>query len=259
LTSRLGWKHPLLQRFETAGRSPTVEQVTQILDELDVAGPTREELLELASGAGRPTWLAVSIPEQQSQLAALLELEASAKKITSVSSLLMPGLLQTGSYARAIMVAAEVPQDEIEMRVAVRLGRRDALTRSNPAHLRAYVWEPVLSAGIGGPKVTAEQLRFLTKVAEWDTVDLQIVPGDAGWHPGLVSPFLLIQGEDGATAVHLETPASGLFLHEDQDVTPYEDAAQKVLRKAMSPDESVRLIVREAERIEEKISRDDAT
>lgn len=255
LTSRLGWKHPILQRFETAARTPTAEQVVQILDELDVTGPARDELLDLARGAARPTWLAVSIPEQQRQLAALLELEAGAKRITSVSSLLMPGLLQTGNYARAIMIAEEVPQDEVETRVAVRLGRRDALSRSNPAYLSAYVWEPVLRAGIGGPEVMAEQLRFMSKVAEWTTVDLRIVPGDVGWHPGLVSPFLLIEGADGATVVHLETRASGLFLHEDQDVTPYQDGAEKVLRKAMSPTDSVGLIVREAERIEETIPR----
>jgi hypothetical protein len=257
LTSRLGWKHPTLQRFETAVRTPTEEQVIQILDELDVHELARDELLDLARGAEGSAWLAISIPEQQRQLAALLELEIAAKRIVSVSSLLVPGLLQTGNYARAIMVAAEVPRDQIETRVAVRLGRRDALVRSNPVHLRALVWEPVLRAGIGGPKVMAEQLRFLVKMADLDTVDLRIVPGDAGWHPGLVSPFVLIEDEDGTAVVHLETPASGLYLHEEQDVEPYQDGAEKVLRTAMSPDESIDIITREAERIEEAFAHDD--
>jgi hypothetical protein len=238
---------------------PTEDEVVQILDELDVQGETRDALLAHASGVEASTWLAVSVPEQQLQLAALLGLEAAAKQITDVSSLLIPGMLQTRNYARAIMVAGEVPPQQIETRVAVRLGRRDALVReSDPVQLLAVIWEPVLRAGIGGPKVMAEQLRHLATMAKLPTVDLRIVPGDAGWHPGLESPFVLIKDEDGAFVVHLEMRVSGLFLHQQEDVAPYKVGAEKVLRKAMSQAASLDLIAREAERIEE-ITHEDGT
>lgn len=256
LTSRLGWKHPQLQRFETGSRTPSEQQVEAILDELAVSGETREALLELARGEGRSTWLAVTIPEQQRQLAALLRLEAEAKRIVDVATLLIPGPLQTRNYARAIMVAAEVPEQEIETRVAVRLGRKDALVRqTDPVHMLALIWEPILRAGIGGPRVMAEQLRHLLTMAKLDTVELRVIPHDAGWHAGLESPYMLIEGRDGDSdgdsVVHLETRASGLFLHRDEDVAPYKDGADKVLRKAMSQSASIELIAREAERIEE--------
>jgi transcriptional regulator with XRE-family HTH domain len=252
LTSRLGWKHPQLQRFETGTRSPSEEQVAAILDELGVHGQTREELLELARGEGWSTWLAVTIAEHERQLAALLRLEDAAKRIVHVSSLLIPGPLQTRNYARAIMVAGEVPQHEIDTRVAVRLGRKDAFVReTDPVDMLALIWEPVLRSDIGGSRVMAEQLRHLVTMAKLETVDLRVIPGNAGWHAGLETPYVLIEDEDDEANVHVETRHLGLFLHKPEDVAPYKQGAEKVLRKAMSEADSIKLIAREAERIEE--------
>lgn len=259
LTSRLGWKHPQLQRFETGTRSPSEEQVEAILDELDVHGQTREGLLELARGEGWSTWLAVTIAEHERQLAALLRLEDAAKRIVHVSSLLIPGPLQTGNFARAIMVAGEVPEKEILVRVAARLGRKDSVVReTDPVKMLVLIWEPVLGANIGGPKVMAEQLRHLLTMAKLATVELRVIPCDAGWHAGLETPFVLIEDQDGEANVHIETRHLGLFLHKPEDVAPYKQGAEKVLRKAMSEADSIKLIAREAERIEE-IAHDDGT
>lgn len=196
--------------------------------------------------------------EQQRQLDELLVRERDAVAITDVAPLLVPGLLQTSRYARAIMTEGDVPPDQIETRVAVRVGRREALTRRNPAHLLALLGEQVLRQLIGGPDVMAEQLEYLLKVAELPTVDLRIVPTATGWHPGLEGPFVLDEFEDGTAIVHLETRTSGLFLDEEEHVTPYRDAAEKVLRKAMSAAESAELIAREAAQSRRR-SHDDGT
>lgn len=75
-----------------------------------------------------------------------------ATSIITVSPLLVPGLLQTSAYARAIMVSADVPESGTNTRVSVRVGRRDAITRSDsPASLAAFIWEPVLRQTIGSP------------------------------------------------------------------------------------------------------------
>lgn len=254
LAEKLDIGHVTLARYETGERAASSEKVAQILGALGASEQVVDEILKLARGADSGPWLAITMPEQQRQLATLLDHERTATKITSVAPLLVPGLLQTGDYARAIMIAGEVPADQIETRVAVRVGRREALTRRNPAHLLALLGESALHQMIGGPEVMAEQLRHLLRLADLRTVDLRIVPNAVGWHHGAEGPFVLVEFEDETPVVHLETRASGLFLHEIEDVAVYEEAVPKVLRKAMSTGESTQLIAREAARIEETIA-----
>jgi transcriptional regulator with XRE-family HTH domain len=241
--------HSTLSRYETGQRNPTTETVAQILATLGVNGERLQEIVALARGTDEP-WLALTLPEQQRQLGTLLDLECKATTITDVSPLLVPGLLQTIDYARAIMIESEVPADQIETRVRVRIGRREVLTRRNPVHLTALIGESALRQMIGGPQVMADQLRYLLDVAKLPTVDLRAIPGDRGWHPGLEGPFVVVELAEGGPVVHFELRESGLFLHEDPDVAAYQEAARKVFRAAMSPTETVGLIASEAKRIE---------
>lgn len=249
---RLGLSsHSVLARWESGESPPTVEEVATILGALTVVGERRDEILALARDTGGSVWVAMSLPEQQRQLSALLDFERTATTITDVSPLLVPGLLQTGDYARAIMVAGEVSADQIETRVAVRGGRRETVTRRrSPARLTALIGEAALYQKIGGPEVMADQLYHLQDMAKLPTVDIRVVPFDAGWHPALVGAFLVIEFETATPVVHVETSDTGMFLHEKNDVAAYQKAATKVLRLAMSPTESIDLIAREAKRIE---------
>ncbi len=230
-----------LSRWETGERSPRPTDVAQILTHLGVSGDRYEEIIEMSSGTDEPRWLAVSLPEQRQQLAALLDFERTATTITEVSPLLIPGLLQTSNYARAIMVAANVPADEVETRVAVRVGRRDTITRKNPAHFIALVGEAALRQTIGTPEVMREQLEHLLELAERSNVDLRVIPFSSGWNPGLEGPFLLIDSEQGPV-VQLENRRSGLFLHEKEDVLTYRQAVDTVLEAAKNPTDSVQLV-----------------
>jgi transcriptional regulator with XRE-family HTH domain len=260
LTQNLGWKsHATLSRYETGSRTPQPEDVATILQAVGVNGERREEILALARESDRSHWLSMGMTEQQRQLATLLDYERTAATITDVSPLLIPGLLQTGDYARAIMRESAVPEPEIETRVAVRLGRRDALTRREPATLLALVGEAALQANIGGPRVMLDQLRHLQRTAELPTVDLRAIPVRSRWTPALEGPFVVVVPADGDNpVVHIETRSSGLFLHEKDDVGPYMGAIEMVLRVAMSADETADLIAREAEEIE-RIANGDGT
>jgi transcriptional regulator with XRE-family HTH domain len=250
LAAKLGKDHSLVSRYESGKRAPKVEDVATILAILGVNGDRRDEILALARGTDEPRWLAVSLPELQQQLAALLDFEREATTMVDVSPLLIPGLLQTAAYVRTIMTRANVPAAEIETRVAVRLGRRDALTRDNPVQFTALISEPVLRQMVGGPEVMVGQLRHLLTVAALPNVDLRLIPGDCDWNPALEGPFALIEFASSSPIIHLENRKSALFLHEDDDVAAYRDAVAMVLRAAMSPEESADLIAREANGIE---------
>ncbi|SDP84444.1 Transcriptional regulator, contains XRE-family HTH domain [Actinopolyspora xinjiangensis] len=240
LADLLETSHATVSRWETGQRAPKPEDVTAYLATVGGTAEQREQLADLARDPDGSHWLSVGMPEQHRQLATLLEIEREASRITTVSPLLIPGLLQTADYARAIMTTGGVPASEIDTRVAVRIGRHDAIVRKNPAHLRAFIGEGVLNQLIGDSEIMVDQLRALLKYAELDNVELRVIPTRCGWHPGLEGPFSLAEF-DGTRSpvVHLENRVSALFLHESDEVQAYLDALDRVREVAMSPAESV--------------------
>ena len=242
LATQLETSHATVSRWENGQRAPKPEEVTAYLAKVGGSAEQREQLAELARNPEGAHWLSVGMPEQHRQLAALLEIERESTRLTTVSPLLIPGLLQTAEYARGIMTAGGVPTSEIDTRVAVRLGRRDAINRKDPARLRAFIGEAVLNQLIGSPEIMLDQLRELLKCADQANVEIRVIPTRCGWHPGLEGPFDLVEFDDRTSVVHLENRVSGLFLHELDEVKAYESALDRVQEVAMTPEGSVELI-----------------
>ena len=235
-----------LSKWELGKEVPKDTVVAQILTYLGVSGERYDEIIALIDGADDGPWLAISLPDQRAHLAAMLDLEQSAETITTVSPLLIPGLLQEPRYIRAIMSAGNLSANEIATRVTVRLGRQNVITRRDPVRLRAFVGEAALRQVIGSRAVQVQQLEHLVDEAARENVELRIMQFDGtGHHPGLEGPFTLFdpRPDEGIGAiVHIENRRSGLFLHEDQDVATYREAVDQVAKVAMSPEESTRLI-----------------
>ncbi|MBP2336283.1 hypothetical protein JOF41_002461 [Saccharothrix coeruleofusca] len=248
---RAGTDHSTLSRVESGERPPTPEQVATYVRLLGVDGAERDRLVEMARDTDGAPWLAISLPERQAQLSALLTFEQLADRIVTVEPLLVPGLLQTSSYIRAVMRSGDVPTDEVELRVAIRLGRQEVLSRErNPVRYTAFIGASALRHTIGGPSVMVDQLRHLLKVAEWPNVTLHVIPDDVGWHPGLEGGFVIVGLEAAMNVVHIENRRSGLFLRDKEDIAVYQDAVEKVLEVALTPDRTIEFIIRIAEKIE---------
>lgn len=231
----MGVAHSTVSQWINGKRVPDVEDVAALLDALEVAGDTRDKVLALARAAAESSYLATGVSEQ---LAAMLDNERRAKRITDWSPLLIPGMLQTSNYARAVFGTGP----EAETRVAVRMGRRDALTRSNPVELVAVIHVAALIQNIGGADVMREQLEHLLKMIELQSVTLLAVPNEASWHPGLLGPFVLYEFETRPPVVHLEHHKSGVFLYDKGDVGAYQLAAEMVREAAMSAEDTAALI-----------------
>ncbi|GGS14517.1 helix-turn-helix domain-containing protein [Actinokineospora fastidiosa] len=240
----------MLSRWENGERSPKPEQAARILALLGVTGQRYDEVMTLVHGISEPQWVATTLPEQRQQLAAYIDCERKATAIHAAEPMLIPGLLQTPDYIRAIMSTAGVAEDEIARRVAVRLGRRKVITRPCPANLTALVGEPALFLNVGGPAVLAEQLRHLLAVAQLANVEVRVVPLSAGWHPGVEGAFNLLESEGSTMSVFVETRRTMLWLHQRDDVLAYQRAAIKMQEVAMSPLDSVRFISRLLKRME---------
>lgn len=233
---RLGKTAATLSRWETGQRAPRPEDVAQILTLLGITGERYEDILALSRDADASSWLATSLPEQRRQLEALLRFERDAEEITTVAPLLVPGCVQTADYVRAIMTAGGVPEDEIESRIAIRLGRREILRHTK---LTAYIGQAALMQHVGGRDALCDQLELLLDMSKM--FDLRIIPFTAGWHPALEGPWHLFRTQ-GRTVVYLENRRSGLFLHEQADIKVYQAAVDSVREAAVSPQESARLI-----------------
>lgn len=233
----------LLSRWETGDRTPPPTEVAQILGKLGVTGVRYAEILELAQGTENSRWLATTLPDLRAQVAALVDFEATADVLTDVAPLVVPGLLQTRNYARAIMTAVRMPEDEIDERVDTRVGRRHVLTRDDrPVRFIALIGEGALRQLVGTRAIMAEQLAFLLDMAERPNVEIRVVPYDSGWHPGLDGSTLLIESRTDPAVVYLGIHRSGLFLHGSGDVMAYREAVDDVMAHALAAEDSLAVI-----------------
>ena len=234
----------VLSRWETGERTPKPEQVAQILTTLGVNGTRYDDIMTLAYGTNESQWVAISLPEQRQQMAAYVGWEQSATRIVEVAPLLIPGLLQTSDYIRAIMSAPGVPSGEVASRVTARIGRRDVITKKKPAELLVLLGRAALNQDIGGRQVMKEQLQYLLEMAARPNIELRMIPDHCGWHPALEGAFALIESSTKAEAsiVFVETRRSELMLHEARDVDAYRWAIDRITEVSLQPDVSAKFI-----------------
>ncbi|MCX2728696.1 helix-turn-helix transcriptional regulator [Saccharopolyspora sp. NFXS83] len=240
LAEQIGVSYVSISRYETGTRTPKPEDVAQILATLGVTGDRYASLVEMSKGADQPNWLDTGQGIRK-ELTRLIEFERTATEITDVATSVIPGLLQTADYARSVMAAT--PTDEVEPYVAMRVGRREVLTKRNPVSFTAFIAETALRERIGGPEIALDQLHHLEKMAKLDNIAVFVLPAvSERWHPAHAGSFSFYTFAKTSPIVHLEHYASGVFLYDDSDVGPYQDALTTLREVAMSRNHSARTI-----------------
>lgn len=248
MAARVGVSNANISHWETGNRLVPLERLTTILDALSVTDEERDRLIGLRRRASGPGQLVAGVPSIGEQLTRLIEYERTAKRITDVSPLVIPGLLQTGDYARSVL--GEGPNTDT--RVALRAGRREVLTRRrNPVEFLALIDSDVLTRPIGTPEVMFDQLDHLLQMAKLPNVTIQLIPTTTpGYHPLLAGPFILLEFPTATPIVHLEHHRASAFLWEPQDVSAFVAAPDEIRTKAMSPERSAEVIKEVAQGME---------
>jgi transcriptional regulator with XRE-family HTH domain len=212
-------------------------------------GSTRDRLIHLARKANRRRregWWTRYGSVLADTYRDYIVLEAMAESIRTFQSQLVPGLLQTPDYIRAVTVASQQWQtaDEIEQFVQVRLARQDRLSDQAPLHLWAVLSEAVLLQQVGGASVMAAQLEHLLTVAERPNVTLQVVPFSRGAHASMFGPYVVLGfPEQGALDVVLaDNPTGSAWIEREAEVTRYHDLFDAARTSALSPVESCAVI-----------------
>ncbi|PWU57988.1 hypothetical protein DLJ47_00715 [Micromonospora sp. S4605] len=171
------------------------------------------------------------------------ELEQDATSIRSYQPLLVPGLLQTEGYARAVLATGGLlAPAEVEQIVASRLQRQSILAATVPPQLIAVIDEVVLRRLVGDRAVMAGQLAHLAALAELEHVQVRVIPADGPWHTGLAGPFVLARLPDGTELAYLDNQLRGQIVSDPLDVASLGRRWESVTGEAFPHRRSIELI-----------------
>jgi transcriptional regulator with XRE-family HTH domain len=161
-------------------------------------------------------------------------IEQEATALRSFQPLVVPGLLQTEGYARALYEgAAQLVGAAIESPLAARLGRQAVLDRPTPPLLVAVLDYTALERPVGGPTVMREQLRHLAEVARRPRVHLHLVPRGVGAYPGLNGAFVLATLPDADEVGYLDNQLQGTIVERTTDVQSLRQTWESVRAEAL--------------------------
>lgn len=178
-----------------------------------------------------------------------VRLERLAPIINGYEVMVVPGLLQTESYARALYESRCPPysDEEIDKHVEARLERQSALTRHPLPRLGFVVEESALERQFGGPKALREQLLHVLKLMRtMSHLALQVMPADRHTHAGLQGAMQLMSTEEGRNLVFVESQAGSTLISRPDQANGLFDLFGMLRAQALTPWESAELIERKA-------------
>ncbi|ROO62380.1 helix-turn-helix protein [Micromonospora sp. Llam0] len=191
----LDWSTSKLIRIETGESSISVSDLRALLAHYEINDVTQiNELIETAKIAKRQTWASYR-DVMSPALLQYLGYESSASRIRGFQPLLVPGLLQTEEYARAIIrsyASASFSDDDVERLVRARMERQELLSRDEPPALSFIMDEAAVRRAVGRPGVMVRQLEWLKVLNERPNIHVQVIRFDAGEYRGMIKPFTIL-------------------------------------------------------------------
>ncbi|MBB4907376.1 helix-turn-helix domain-containing protein [Actinophytocola algeriensis] len=218
LARALGWSDSKVTRMENGQRGASEVAVATYLAYFRVVGPEMDRLLAMCRDIWARDWLQPNVPDE---LRTLTTHETTATSIHQYEPLLVPGLLQTEDYARAVFRATgRFPDEGIDLRVRIRLERQDLLRREFGIDLTFFIPEQVLRSTVGSPRVMNDQLLHLALITARPWCTVRVVP--ASFSLGFLGgPFELMEYRNHGPVAYVENQTHGLFLETPDDIRIY--------------------------------------
>jgi transcriptional regulator with XRE-family HTH domain len=228
-------------QFESAVRRPQTD-VSRLFDEVLGSGEHMQRLCRLARQSKHPDYFADAA-----------ELEKLATTISEYAPMLVPGLMQTDAYARALTRATLpfAPEAEIEEHVRARLDRQQLMGDPTAPQLWAVIHETVLRVPMGGPAIMREQLLHIAELGRTHRVMLQVLTFSAAADAAMNSMASIMAFADAPPVVYSEGAHTGQLIDEPALVDRYQVSYDFVRAAALSPKASLTLI--------ESTAKDDVT
>lgn len=255
---------PTVMRLEDGLPSKvSTPQIERLLDLYQATPAERAEALEMwelvkrqaklakVQGRGKGWWQGYS-DVYKNYFDHYLRLEAAATQMTSHQLVLVPGILQSPGYRRALIHATVPDMSAVDVERLLELGaRRQQRLIGHDLTLMALLSESALLHQPGGCSVLVEQLLYLAEISEHPNVSVRVVPHDVGSHPGLViQSFTLLEFPPMATklveppVVYTEGSEGALYLERDDVIDRYRRAIAGIQEVALSDDNTRDLVLR---------------
>ena len=246
-----------ISRIETGNVGVTPKDTRELLRLYGVPDDQLEALVQLAKEARKKGWWH---SYNEVFTGAFVGLEAEASSLRAYQALLIPGLLQTEDYMRAVIRAArpDATPAQVDKRAQARLARQELLTEPDPPRYWAVIDEAVLCRSVGGDAVMRAQLLALTRTATLPHVTIQVLPFAAGAHAGMEGPFLILgfPEQTDPDVVYVDNTTAGIYLEEPAEILRYTLMFDHLRAAALSPDDTMTRITEASARFPEQGSID---
>ncbi|MGA5069076.1 helix-turn-helix domain-containing protein [Streptomyces exfoliatus] len=240
VAQRLMVSQPKISHLENGNRAISPRDVRDLCA---IYGVTDQQLIDslmrMARESAQPGWWNVygDIPQ-----GVYIGLETDAATLHAYEPLVIPALLQTPTYAEAV-IGETIPLPTVEQtatRLKVRMRRQHRIyDPARPLRLWVVLDEPALRRVVGSPAIMREQLEHLNSLGSEPHITVQVLPYDAGAHPGLSGQFSILRFADSPEAVvYLERFTSDLYLEKPSDVQHYSMMYDHLQAQALNPDSS---------------------
>lgn len=243
----IGRTHTTLVNWESGKTKISKSDLVCLLAELRVPADVRKGLEQLRdqAGQGASQWAVYGLPEW---LRPLVSFEEDATAVTSFEPVLIPGLLQTEDYSRAIHTAGrhKVAPEFVDKWVAARSQRQQRLTGPNPLRLHAVISEAAVRLQVGGPEVFANQLRRLLDAGRADNISIQVLAATKDGYGGVASNFTVLHFADAKIDPPLgyfDGPLGGHMVSDEGDVATMINMFDDLRHMALSEADSAEMLV----------------
>ncbi len=240
----VGWEQSKISRMENAKMRITTGEVMELCEAYEIEGDDRARLIKLARGARQRDWWHEYTSLVKKGFIDYLAFEAEAKTSMGYEAQVIPGILQTENYAKAILRGAQprLPE-EIDRGAELRLARQKRITASDdPLNVWAVIDEAVLHRVIDSPAVMKDQLEHLLYLGELATVSIQVLPYSTGIHAAIDGPFVLLAFENYPDLLYIEHLMGCVYLEKPSETTRGRMVFDHLRSAALNTGESAGLI-----------------
>ncbi|MTE22203.1 helix-turn-helix domain-containing protein [Streptomyces sp. TRM43335] len=235
-----------VRRMEKAEVGLRPLYVKALLESYGVEKDEVDAFLALVEKANRPGWWHRFRSVLPDWFSLYVSLESEASLIRSYEPHCVPGLLQTEDYARALLRTGfpGADEEELDRRVALRMGRQRLLAKDDAPRLWMVLDEQVLRRPVGDAGVMRAQIDRLIEESTKPNISVQIMPFEAGPHPGMFGPFQLFRFSypELPDVVYTESLTGAVYIDERPEVTAYLEALDRMVTQALPVQDTQRAL-----------------
>jgi transcriptional regulator with XRE-family HTH domain len=231
-----------VSRMETGHRGVSLRDVRDLCELYGVTDQAERERLGMLAREGKVQgwWQPFDLPYDT-----FVGLESAAVAISDFEPGVLPGLLQSPDYSRAVheAVIPRLAPEVIAQRVEARTIRQQVLSRPAPPRFTAIVDEAVLHRAVGGPVVMRDQLERVVEASKAPNVTIQVLPYRVGAHAALDSTFIMLEFPAPMPGViYVDGLVGQMYLEQEQDVRRYREVFDQLRALSLDPEDSIDLI-----------------